>query len=241
MEFDNAVVLLNTLFPGAQRGNYEAAGIIVANPAYFDRYFAQTVPEHDVSDKEIRLVIKQARNENLDMLHAMLKDDIGDRIDTAITKLITFTQEYLENDANLGIISAIMETLPEILDNFVAHCALGDDAPINSDGILYANYLFHFAPDSSAHQIAESVGKVFSAADYAARFVSTARLLGAGDDVHRINGFETGIFRRLTIFDDPFFTETPINDFREWDISWQNRRAYAQGRANLSDLPSAGE
>lgn len=109
--------LLQTIFPIIRYpGGTEAERPRASHHEYFDRYFHQTVPEDDVSDRDAYAALEAASNGDNGPLRKLLTTDIGGRIDTAISKLSSFSVRSGETPkpADLGLLAAVMELLPSL-------------------------------------------------------------------------------------------------------------------------------
>lgn len=90
----SAKTLLSLLFPATQSpGGSTPLRPRVSHPQYFDRYFHQSIPEDDVSDSEVGQALAAASDGDSAPLTSLLTTEIGDRIDTAIGKLWSFSTD----------------------------------------------------------------------------------------------------------------------------------------------------
>ncbi len=312
-----AQTILGTVFPATQRH----AGSRVERPRaahreYFDRYFVQAVPQDDVSDHVVHEALAAAASRDRAPLRELLTSDVGDRINTAISKLWSFsTEEDAEQRPNVALLAAIMSLLPslrgrttgfysererathwakdilisldasvsaaevlaalreagdlflilsvlwvseeneqrlpagvteardsvvdDVLEGFIEHLRMQDDAPVDSHPVSYTSFLADYGAERASNRIASEINSGFTAEDYAARFVGLAHLISE-NPVPRINDFNLHPFQVLTCFEDDFFKATEVQRVDDADVSWSNRRAYARGRAKLEESRGAG-
>lgn len=116
-QVESAKAILILLFPATQSaGGSTPIRPRVSHPLYFDRYFQQSIPEDDVSDAEVGQALAAAGDGDSGLLISLFTTEVGDRIDTAITKLWTFS-----TDGNEGLVAdrgqllgAVMSQLPEL-------------------------------------------------------------------------------------------------------------------------------
>lgn len=306
--------ILTVIFPIIQYpGGTEAERPRASHREYFDRYFHQSVPEDDVSDHDVYFALAAAASGNGASLRELLTTDVGDRIDTALSKLWSFSvkDDGTSDPVTANLLGVVMELLPslrgrtssilnqqqraarwardlvtslpqtvaeeevsiamrkcadlnlivevlwlssgedeslapavksfrstvvgDVLDAFMTHLALKDNAPLDHTSVTYASFLAQYSPDMAAKRIAADINTSFKADDYAARFVSLSYTVSE-NPIGRINDFAIQSFQTLTTFDDEFFTEGEPDYIDREDITWPSRKAYAVGRARRADL-----
>jgi predicted KAP-like P-loop ATPase len=113
----HAVEILRTVFPIIRYpSGVEAERPRASHREYFDRYFSQSVPEHDVSDHDAYAALAAASGGDSDLLRSLLSIDVGDRIDTAISKLWTFSVKDgpRAEAVDPKLLAAVMESLPTL-------------------------------------------------------------------------------------------------------------------------------
>ena len=86
--------VVESLFPATSvRPDHKTPGPRVANAEYFDRYFVQGIPDHDVADYAVQRAIDEANKGNSDALHSLLKGAKSDKQRAAmINKLQKFSK-----------------------------------------------------------------------------------------------------------------------------------------------------
>ncbi|KQY56697.1 hypothetical protein ASD30_10305 [Nocardioides sp. Root140] len=115
----HAVEILEILFPIIRYpGGVDPDRPRASHHEYFDRYFAQNIPEHDVSDHDAYTALAAASNGDPDPLRSLLSIDVGDRVDTAISKLWSFSvnEERATGAFNPNLLAAVMGLLSELPD-----------------------------------------------------------------------------------------------------------------------------
>ena len=85
-----------------------------ADREYFDRCFIQAVPQDDVSDHAVHQALAAAASQDRAPLRELLTSDVGDRINTAISKLWSFSTEENAERPNVALLAAIMSLLPSL-------------------------------------------------------------------------------------------------------------------------------
>ncbi|QSR30516.1 hypothetical protein CFI00_08355 [Nocardioides sp. S5] len=293
----------NTMFTGGSRAERPK----VSHHQYFDRYFIHNIPDDDVPDYEVWRALEAASAGDAGPLSHLLTTEVSDKVDTAISKLWSFSiQGDPASSADVRLLAGVMsqiadlegrttglsdrrqrvsrwaadllerlpsevsatsvstalracpelplvadilwlasgdeEKLPEgvkesrtelgadVLEALVAHLIKGDAAPLDHSGPTLSRYLAHFAAGIAAPRLKAGVGREFSAADYASRFVWLSYTIG-NRPIAALDSFATESFRLLTDFHDVFFDLEMIDDVDQHDVSWENRKAFAQGRA----------
>jgi KAP family P-loop domain len=199
----SAKTLLSLLFPATQSpGGSTPLRPRVSHPQYFDRYFHQSIPEDDVSDYEALEALRQAAAGDHAPLSALLTTEIGDRVDTAISKLRSLSAMG-GDESGLGIqnlLGAVMEHAPtlhgykngffsrqdfmlgwaaDLLKAHAEHLTVADIAQAIrrcSDVGLIASLLWTWSGDESPNAIAARVALI---PDIRAAFLEH---LGLGDD-----------------------------------------------------------
>lgn len=138
-----------------------------------------------------------------------------------------------------GVIEARDSVVDDVLDGFIEHLRMRDDAPVDSRTVSYASFLADYGAECASKRLASEINSGFTAEDYAARFVGLAYPISE-NPVPRINDFNLHPFQVLTRFDDDFFKATEIQQLDDADVTWANRRAYARGRAKLEESRDEG-
>ena len=116
---DSAIAreLLQTIFPIIRYpGGVEAERPRASHHEYFDRYFQQSIPEDDVSDHDAYAALESAADGDIGPLRTLFTTDVGGRIDTAISKLWSFSikDEGATEPASVKLLTALMELLPSL-------------------------------------------------------------------------------------------------------------------------------
>lgn len=109
--------ILKVVFPITQYpAGAEAERPRASHHEYFDRYFHQTVPEDDVSDHEVYAALDAAAVGDTAQLCSLLTTDVGGRIDTAISKLWSFStaDDSASKPSNVNLLAGVMELLPTL-------------------------------------------------------------------------------------------------------------------------------
>ena len=126
------------------------------------------------------------------------------------------------------------ELTRESIEHSMQHLIHGVDAPLGDPGDWYIHFAWEQggADELRARIVTALDEGSVSIGDLAARMVSTHVFMGVPGATYKLSEFKHDLWSRVAPDrDDPWY-EAPLDtSIDEHDISWSNRRRYAQGRA----------
>lgn len=108
--------VMKVLFPRTDGNRGDGPRQRICNGDYFDRYFLNAVPTHDITDGEVRRALEEAGTPGSahDLLRQLVTGQSLERSELAVRRLQAISMEELNEDKIIPLLGAVMKLWPEV-------------------------------------------------------------------------------------------------------------------------------